>query len=85
MSHFGGGLRSQGPVGLGAGDVGIPSNFLISSGCLGLSGLGKSVVHRDHKIGVKCCLKSAICTRTCILYSLNSRRSDNRKSMRKTN
>ena len=39
MSHFGGGLCSRGPVDLGAGGVGIPSNLLISSGCLGLSGL----------------------------------------------
>ena len=31
MSHFGGGL--------GAGGAGIPSNLLIGSGCLGLSGL----------------------------------------------
>ena len=35
MSHFGGGLRRA----VGAGGVGIPSNLLISSGCLGLSGL----------------------------------------------
>ena len=55
MSRFGGGfgasleggLRSRGPprsrspgtVDLGAGGVGIPSNLLISSGCLGRSGL----------------------------------------------
>ena len=47
MSHFGGGLgaglggglRSRDPMDLSAGGVGIPSNLLISSGCLSLSGL----------------------------------------------
>ena len=39
MSHFGGGLHLWGPAGLGADGVGIPSNLLISSGCLCLSGL----------------------------------------------
>ena len=55
MSRFGGGLgaglggglrwwgppqsESPGTADLGTGGVGIPSNLLISSGCLGLSGL----------------------------------------------
>ena len=39
---LGGGLCLRGPADLGAGGVGIPSNLLISSGCLGLSGLNRT-------------------------------------------